>query len=503
MKKGFLLIISVFCFIISVNAQICNNLFDSACQCKDSVPPAVYLRNGSFEEHTPDCFTNTSEVNNFQYPIYWTYGDPFETVDYFYLGCPQNVYEHCPPALPLPDGNAFIQIFEGGDNQYGEKGYIATCLANPLQANTKYSFEFYIGFCIDYNTPLQSHEFVIYGHPDCDSIPFGLVGDLGCPTNVNAYGGGWVKPGWVELGSAIVSGNGNWVKARIDFTAPENINGFIFGPNCTNIGNLYNRLYFYADNFSLTETSQLKFRTITADSGNCSNGIVLHAPPNINVKAYQWYKDSMAIVGATDSDYIVPANANAGGNYNVRISLSNTCILSDPFYVDLSVFKNFDLGRDTLLCYGDTLTLKPGIENAYYFWQNGSTSDSFLVTEPGTYTVQVTNQFGCSVSKSVYVNFQNCTKCDLYIPSAFTPNGDGRNDVFRVKSLCAQVDEFHLIIYNRWGQPIFESSDISNGWDGALKGQPEQMGTYIYFIRYKKYGETELQQKKGVLTLLR
>ncbi|MBS1947272.1 MAG: gliding motility-associated C-terminal domain-containing protein [Bacteroidetes bacterium] len=513
MKTIFILWLFFLGAVVSVNGQVCNNPLDTVCQCKDSLPPAIYLRNGSFESIQPDSCPvyPYGIINNSQGLLYWTCGNTMGSAMLCKLGCSDSAYwdgsNYFSPPLPIPDGRAFINVIDVGDGLYGQKGYIATCLSKPLISGNKYTFEFYVGFSpADTNNRIfrSPYEFTIYGHPDCgyDAIPFADKFSIGCPTNAGAYGGGYIKPGWVKLGSAIVSGKAQWVKARIDFAPPENISGFIFGPNCSNVGQ-NNSFAYYADDFSLTETSLLKFRTITADSGGCTNGIVLQAPPNTGARAYQWYRDNAAISGATDPVYTVSSSSDASGSYSVRMVFSSNCILSDPFYVDLSTLRNFSLGKDTLLCYGDTLVLKPGISNVHYLWQDGSAGDSFSVARPGTYSLQLTDQFGCSTAKSISVGFENCTACDIYVPTAFTPNGDGVNDVLRAKSLCAHVDGFHLVIYNRWGQAIFEAKNTSEGWDGSFKGRPQETGTYIYFLSYKRHGAKKPLQKKGVITLVR
>jgi gliding motility-associated-like protein len=182
---------------------------------------------------------------------------------------------------------------------------------------------------------------------------------------------------------------------------------------------------------------------------------------------------------------------------------ADKCLVSDPFNIDLSLLDYTGLGKDTLLCYDDSLVLEPQLNNVNYLWQDGSTANRYVVKQPGNYSVQISNAEGCSVTKNIVVNFQQCAACQLYLPTAFTPNGDGLNDVFRVKTICARVDDFHLIIYNRWGQPVFESSNIDKGWDGAYHSNPMPTGTYVYVIRYKKYGAAAMQQQTGLVTLLR
>ena len=78
----------------------------------------------------------------------------------------------------------------------------------------------------------------------------------------------------------------------------------------------------------------------------------------------------------------------------------------------------------------------------------------------------------------------------IYIPNAFTPNGDGINDTFGVKG--EGIKEFRLLIFNRWGDVIFESTEAHKQWDGKVNGEPVQQGTYVYelFANGVKKGRT-------------
>jgi gliding motility-associated-like protein len=96
--------------------------------------------------------------------------------------------------------------------------------------------------------------------------------------------------------------------------------------------------------------------------------------------------------------------------------------------------------------------------------------------------------------------------CDterIYIPNAFTPNGDNRNDVLRVRSKFAEeISEFTLIIYNRWGQEVYKSNDIFESWDGTAEGDPLEPDVYGYWLRVRcPFGEELIQQ--GNITLMR
>jgi gliding motility-associated-like protein len=88
----------------------------------------------------------------------------------------------------------------------------------------------------------------------------------------------------------------------------------------------------------------------------------------------------------------------------------------------------------------------------------------------------------------------------LYIPSAFTPNGDGINDVFFAKG--DGIKRFSLTIYNRWGEIVFYSDDINNGWDGTVSGE-KIMNTDVFSYHLKAYGlNTAAEEQRGLVTLI-
>ncbi len=110
----------------------------------------------------------------------------------------------------------------------------------------------------------------------------------------------------------------------------------------------------------------------------------------------------------------------------------------------------------------------------------------------------VTDPFGCGASYTKQINPDEC--CTVAFPSAYTPNGDGKNDVFR--PIFAGFRRFHIFrVSNRWGQTIFECANTNPSWDGVFNGIPQDMGTYYYYIKYDCGGKTI--EKKGDITLIR
>lgn len=72
----------------------------------------------------------------------------------------------------------------------------------------------------------------------------------------------------------------------------------------------------------------------------------------------------------------------------------------------------------------------------------------------------------------------------MLLPNAFSPNGDGINDIFKPQGNC-NADEYNLQIYARSGAVIYETKDINSGWDGSINGNPVPVGAYYYLVRYK------------------
>jgi gliding motility-associated-like protein len=124
-----------------------------------------------------------------------------------------------------------------------------------------------------------------------------------------------------------------------------------------------------------------------------------------------------------------------------------------------------------------------------------------MSSETTTYTVTVTDQFGCSLSKEVTIEVIPLT-CDeplVFVPNTFTPNGDGKNDILYVRSSI--LKDFNLRIYNRWGELIFETNRLDQGWDGSYKGKPCEQGVYDYYLTGTCVNDEKIL-KKGNISLI-
>ena len=185
------------------------------------------------------------------------------------------------------------------------------------------------------------------------------------------------------------------------------------------------------------------------------------------------------------------------GIYFVTANIDN-CVASDSITVDYKALPRFSLGRDTLLCEGESYVLSPLItSNALLLWQDGSNGGSFTASKEGVYFLVATNECG-SYTDSIRIT---TSICNIIMPTAFTPNADGLNDVFKVK-YPFPVKEFHLMVYNEWGNKVFETNNINEGWDGSYKGEPSIQGTYVWVISFADINNKSTQLK-GIVTLLR
>lgn len=160
-----------------------------------------------------------------------------------------------------------------------------------------------------------------------------------------------------------------------------------------------------------------------------------------------------------------------------------------------------DLGKDTVICNGIPILLSVHPENAICTWQDGSHDSSFLVVTAGVYWIKL-EKSGCFGSDSVIVAPCPPEESEMWVPNAFSPNGDGINDIFRATGL--NVIKFNMDIYDRWGGLVFQTNDIGQGWPGNLGGKQDPSGIYTYSITWERYsfpGET--LRKTGTFMLVR
>lgn len=197
---------------------------------------------------------------------------------------------------------------------------------------------------------------------------------------------------------------------------------------------------------------------------------------------------------------------NKGGVYTVTLSLftdheCTTTVTKDVIIYEVLPFA----GNDTIVAKGQPLQLNAS-GGDFYSWSppdglsNTGIADPVLNwSQDATYTLEVSNTQGCVGYDTIHVKYY--TGPDIYVPSAFSPNGDGQNDRFRF--IPVGITEYkYFRIFNRWGQLLYSSTDFRSGWDGTVKGEPAPLDTYIWILEGKDFnGQTIL--RKGTVTLVK
>lgn len=168
--------------------------------------------------------------------------------------------------------------------------------------------------------------------------------------------------------------------------------------------------------------------------------------------------------------------ADNAGVYSVIVEKGG-CALYDTITIRYVEPINLALGSDTTLCVGDTLRLNAEVPRGNYRWNTGAVSPAVTISAEGNYHVTVNN--GCYQAEDDITIHVASECCSLFAPNIFTPNGDAFNDVFEMSS-SSDLAQFHLTIYNRWGQIVYESEDITHFWDGHLVNS-KQAGSGVYY----------------------
>ena len=213
--------------------------------------------------------------------------------------------------------------------------------------------------------------------------------------------------------------------------------------------------------------------------------------------------------GATGEGAAVTHTFSSPGTYNVSLIAENCGVLDTvtiPVIIAALPIAFFD--DDPYYIIADTWVSFTNLsENAVsYVWafSDGGTTTAVngahVFEELGNYEVCLTayNYNGCPDIYCRTVQAEDAGVID--IPTAFTPDGDGINDVLYVKGFG--IDDMQLLIYNRWGELIFETSDYRVGWDGTYRGKLQPMEVYVYSLT-GSFADNVIIEKKGNITLLR
>lgn len=283
-------------------------------------------------------------------------------------------------------------------------------------------------------------------------------------------------------------------------------------------------------------TEGTKYITMRADNEQCSDSIskevqVMPTPSSsFHIQPYActgeqvWLNSDESVAFGLSYNWNFNGaqvhDGNGKGPYNISFSTPGLKIISlsaqnafcssaltvDTVYVRPVPETKITSAKNQQVCAGDpvlfTATNVPGHTYQWlpeaWFTQRGASSEARVIGT-GYIQLRVSDSLGCSGVDSIYMTTKPC--CEVTMPNAFTPNNDGRNDLFRMVTAGNQITaEFRVL--NRWGQTIFLSGDKGSGWDGTYNNKPVDAGTYFYYLKYKCMNDQYFEQK-GEVTLIR
>jgi len=347
---------------------------------------------------------------------------------------------------------------------------------------------------------------------DCDKLPFGIGNvRLGCPTN---------GPGWVRLGASFLSaGAGNkWMKASIDIVPEEDIVAIAIGPGCHRQVSEFD-LYYYFDNLLLDKIETFEFR-IAGTSHPCADDFLLEIPQRENL-GYQWYKSGVALVGEMKHRL---GRMYGEGEYQVVVTDAGNCEVSEVFNHQIPVIEasvKRTICPEDMYRFGDRNLSSSG--NFVHTFKSVDDCDSivslelavqdeisetvstsifegetfelsgFELRKEGNFELILESKWGCDSLVMLELDYY-----DVYLPTAFSPNDDGINDLFRVLGGDDLAEVVSLDVYDRWGNQVF----VGKEWDGRENGQPVSPGVFVYILRLRMADGLE-RTMRGSVVLLR
>ncbi len=239
----------------------------------------------------------------------------------------------------------------------------------------------------------------------------------------------------------------------------------------------------------------------------CKNTPVSFKAENLNdtIGIKQWYFNLGDNNFSTNTEF--SHSYSNGGNYNVQLvaQADNGCI-TDTISKPLKIYAtNAYAGRDTTILLNYPYQLQASGGDMYTWSPSSGLNNPFIanpvatLNDDVTYVLTASTTLGCATKDSIHLKVEKGP--EIYAPTAFTPNGDGKNDRFKLITVgITQLTAFE--IYNRWGQKIYASLNVNDGWDGSVKSLLQPAGTYIWFAAATTINGITIK-RKGSFVLIR
>jgi gliding motility-associated-like protein len=242
------------------------------------------------------------------------------------------------------------------------------------------------------------------------------------------------------------------------------------------------------------------FVFVSSDTAICPRDTASLAMVGNGVKSFQWTPSEFINNTASLTPAVWPTNTQL---YTVYARDTNGCFDTAKVKVVVKPAAVVDLPESVRLYPGQSYQMDPRGNGVYFSWfphvglSSASISNPEVKPEVNTrYVVHATTELGCRATDSIDIIVSPDSQVD--VPNVFAP---GRNSTLKVLHL-GEAKLKNFAIYNRWGVKMFETSDISQGWDGSYNGEPQPVGVYVYTIEAESYTGRKVS-KQGNVTLIR
>ncbi len=327
-----------------------------------------------------------------------------------------------------------------------------------------------------------------------DTISFIYFGNAKADASYN-----WSAPS----GNTIVSGAGQGaITVRFDQSGKQPVTLIVSNNGCSSAVATYN-----------VDVRQSPVVPVTATVNVCigQTAVIGIGYANEHIDNYVWDFDNAHVIYGSTGGGPYGLQWDVPGTHIVQLTTySNSCpsvTTRDTINVRPLPDAHIEGVSNNNICAGDSIAFTAESYNPAYHYQWQPTGYFGNVTnlgtvygfidQPGYISLKVTSPFGCEATDSTLITARPC--CSVYFPNAFTPNGDGRNDIFRPLGSGGHYNVKVFRVADRWGQLMYETTDFKTGWDGKHNGAAQDMGSYYYFIEYTCPNGKTFKEKGEVL----
>jgi gliding motility-associated-like protein len=244
--------------------------------------------------------------------------------------------------------------------------------------------------------------------------------------------------------------------------------------------------------------------TVSANSPICEGEAINLTASSSTSGSYFWTGPN-GFTSSIQNPTINAAGEISGGIYQVIVSIGNTCADSAQVTIVVNPSPKLVIVINPDSCSTGTgnISVVATSPNApiSFLWSNGSTEDTLTGLFQGDYQLTVTDNVACSTINFLNM-FNNKDGCDcfVYVANAFSPNGDNNNEFIPVRGLCVKSISFK--IFNRWGNLVFETDQLNEGWNGYYQDELQNTGVFVYVLEATlENGKTV--KESGDITLIR